>query len=61
MKNKIASGGKVNLLETDFSNNVADLLDKYITACNAIPAFLSAVTLQLFGLQTVQMISSERL
>ncbi|RDD43909.1 Mitotic spindle assembly checkpoint protein MAD1 [Trichoplax sp. H2] len=57
----IATGGKVNLLETDFLNTIADLLDKYVSAYNAIPALLSAVTMQLFNLQTIQLTSSDAL
>ncbi|XP_063286499.1 mitotic spindle assembly checkpoint protein MAD1 [Pelobates fuscus] len=46
------SGGKLQLLETDFSLTLRDFIDLHLHHQNSIPAFLSAVTLDLFSRQT---------
>ncbi|KAM4632375.1 mitotic spindle assembly checkpoint protein MAD1 isoform 2-T2 [Discoglossus pictus] len=46
------SGGKMQLLETDFSLTLRDFIDLHLHHQNSIPAFLSAVTLDLFSRQT---------
>ncbi|KAG8145761.1 hypothetical protein E2320_012243 [Naja naja] len=43
----------MQLLETEFSQTVRDLIDFHLLQQNSIPAFLSAVTLELFGRQTL--------
>ncbi|MPC56757.1 Mitotic spindle assembly checkpoint protein MAD1 [Portunus trituberculatus] len=43
---------EIQLLETDFSNNIEDLIDAYLRHENSYPAFLSAITLDLFNRQT---------
>ncbi|XP_043945489.1 mitotic spindle assembly checkpoint protein MAD1 [Protopterus annectens] len=47
-----SKGGKMQLLETDFSRTLRDLIELHLLHQNSIPAFLSAVTLDLFGRQT---------
>nr|XP_033819016.1 mitotic spindle assembly checkpoint protein MAD1 [Geotrypetes seraphini]XP_033819017.1 mitotic spindle assembly checkpoint protein MAD1 [Geotrypetes seraphini]XP_033819018.1 mitotic spindle assembly checkpoint protein MAD1 [Geotrypetes seraphini] len=47
-----SSGGKMQLLETSFSLTVRDFVDLHLHHQNSIPAFLSAVTLDLFSRQT---------
>ncbi|XP_078521094.1 mitotic spindle assembly checkpoint protein MAD1 [Lissotriton helveticus] len=46
-------GGKMQLLETDFSLTVREFIDLHLHHQNSIPAFLSAVTLDLFSRQTM--------
>lgn len=46
-------GGKMQLLETDFSLTVSEYIDLHLHHQNSIPAFLSAVTLDLFSRQTM--------
>ncbi|KYO30700.1 mitotic spindle assembly checkpoint protein MAD1 isoform A [Alligator mississippiensis] len=48
-----SSGGKMQLLETEFSRTVRELIDLHLLHQDSIPAFLSAVTLDLFSRQTV--------
>lgn len=43
----------MQLLETEFSQTVHDLIDLHLLQQDSIPAFLSAVTLELFSRQTV--------
>ncbi|XP_053326445.1 mitotic spindle assembly checkpoint protein MAD1 [Spea bombifrons] len=45
-------GAKLQLLETDFSLTLRDFIDLHLHHQNSIPAFLSAVTLDLFSRQT---------
>nr|XP_045594716.1 mitotic spindle assembly checkpoint protein MAD1-like isoform X1 [Procambarus clarkii] len=45
---------ELQLLETDFSSTLDDLIDAYLRHENSYPAFLSAVTLDLFNRQTVE-------
>ncbi|XP_042239983.1 mitotic spindle assembly checkpoint protein MAD1-like [Homarus americanus] len=45
---------ELQFLETDFSNTLEDLIDAYLRHENSYPAFLSAVTLDLFNRQTVE-------
>ncbi|KAM4698779.1 mitotic spindle assembly checkpoint protein MAD1 isoform 1-T1 [Rhinophrynus dorsalis] len=51
-KSSSSSGGKMQLLETDFSLTLRDFIDLHLHHQNSIPAFLSAVTLDLFSRQT---------
>ncbi|XP_053132863.1 mitotic spindle assembly checkpoint protein MAD1 isoform X3 [Hemicordylus capensis] len=46
-------GKQMQLLETEFSQTVRELIDLHLLQQNSIPAFLSAVTLDLFSRQTV--------
>lgn len=46
-------GGGVQFLATDFAETLQDHIETYISKRNSIPAFLSAVTLDLFSRQTV--------
>ncbi|XP_014378691.1 mitotic spindle assembly checkpoint protein MAD1-like [Alligator sinensis] len=48
-----SSGGKMQLLETEFSRTVRELIDLHLLHQDSIPAFLSAVTLDLFSRQTM--------
>uniref|UniRef100_A0A452GXA3 Mitotic spindle assembly checkpoint protein MAD1 n=1 Tax=Gopherus agassizii TaxID=38772 RepID=A0A452GXA3_9SAUR len=47
-----SSGGKMQLLETEFSLTIRELIDLHLLHQDSIPAFLSAVTLELFSHQT---------
>ncbi|XP_035261025.1 mitotic spindle assembly checkpoint protein MAD1 isoform X1 [Anguilla anguilla] len=47
------AGGNMQLLETDFSRTLRELVDLHLFHQNSIPAFLSAVTLDLFSRQTM--------
>ncbi|XP_077305260.1 mitotic spindle assembly checkpoint protein MAD1 isoform X1 [Lithobates pipiens] len=51
-KSTSPSGGKLQLLETSFSLTLQDFIDLHLHHQNSIPAFLSAVTLDLFSRQT---------
>lgn len=51
-KSTSSSGGKLQLLETSFSRTLNDFIDLHLHHQNSIPAFLSAVTLDLFSRQT---------
>ncbi|XP_040295723.1 mitotic spindle assembly checkpoint protein MAD1 isoform X3 [Bufo bufo] len=51
-KSTSPSGGKLQLLETSFSRTLKDFIDLHLHHQNSIPAFLSAVTLDLFSRQT---------
>ncbi|XP_041061941.1 mitotic spindle assembly checkpoint protein MAD1 isoform X2 [Carcharodon carcharias] len=45
-------GAKMQLLETDFSRSLTELINLHLHHQNSIPAFLSAITLDLFSRQT---------
>ncbi|XP_056018923.1 mitotic spindle assembly checkpoint protein MAD1-like isoform X2 [Ostrea edulis] len=45
--------GEVQFLASDFAETLQDHIETYISKGNSIPAFLSAVTLELFNQQTV--------
>ncbi|XP_065748435.1 mitotic spindle assembly checkpoint protein MAD1 [Phocoena phocoena] len=47
------SGTKMQLLETEFSRTAQELIELYLLRQDSIPAFLSALTLDLFSRQTV--------
>nr|XP_045360432.1 mitotic spindle assembly checkpoint protein MAD1 isoform X2 [Camelus bactrianus] len=47
------SGTKMQLLETEFSRTVQELVELHLLRQDSIPAFLSALTLDLFSRQTV--------
>ncbi|XP_061174912.1 mitotic spindle assembly checkpoint protein MAD1-like [Saccostrea echinata] len=47
-----SSDGKVQFLATDFAETLQDHIETYISKNNSIPAFLSAVTLELLSRQT---------
>ncbi|XP_034525587.1 mitotic spindle assembly checkpoint protein MAD1 isoform X1 [Ailuropoda melanoleuca] len=47
------SGTKMQLLETAFSHTVQELIELHLLRQDSIPAFLSALTLDLFSRQTV--------
>nr|XP_022316600.1 mitotic spindle assembly checkpoint protein MAD1-like [Crassostrea virginica] len=51
-------GGEVQFLATDFAETLQEHIETYISKRNSIPAFLSAVTLELFGRQTVDITCS---
>ncbi|XP_031194378.1 mitotic spindle assembly checkpoint protein MAD1 isoform X2 [Mastomys coucha] len=46
------SGSKMQLLETEFSRSVPDLINLHLLQQDSIPAFLSALTIELFSRQT---------
>ncbi|XP_036391047.1 mitotic spindle assembly checkpoint protein MAD1 [Megalops cyprinoides] len=47
------AGGNMQLLETDYSRTLRELVELHLFHQNSIPAFLSAVTLDLFSRQTM--------
>ncbi|XP_055202744.1 mitotic spindle assembly checkpoint protein MAD1 isoform X6 [Gorilla gorilla gorilla] len=47
------SGSKMQLLETEFSHTVGELIEVHLRRQDSIPAFLSSLTLELFSRQTV--------
>ncbi|XP_066545293.1 mitotic spindle assembly checkpoint protein MAD1 [Amia ocellicauda] len=47
------AGVNMQLLETDYSRTLRDLVELHLFHQNSIPAFLSAVTLDLFSRQTI--------
>ncbi|XP_073504236.1 mitotic spindle assembly checkpoint protein MAD1 isoform X1 [Phyllobates terribilis] len=51
-KSTSPAGGKLQLLDTTFSRTLKDFIDLHLHHQNSIPAFLSAVTLDLFSRQT---------
>lgn len=44
---------ELQLLETEFSSTLEDMIDAYLRHENCYPAFLSAITLDLFNRQTM--------
>lgn len=50
-----SSGGEIQLLGTQFSETLQDLIDLYLQRQDSIPAFLSSVTLDLFNKQTMNL------
>ncbi|XP_071426971.1 mitotic spindle assembly checkpoint protein MAD1 isoform X3 [Pithys albifrons albifrons] len=48
-----SSGGKMQLLETEFSRTIGELIELHLLHQDSIPAFLSALTLELFSRQTI--------
>ncbi|XP_062945973.1 mitotic spindle assembly checkpoint protein MAD1 isoform X2 [Cynocephalus volans] len=47
------SGSKMQLLETEFSRTVGELIELHLLRQDSIPAFLSSLTLELFSRQTM--------
>ncbi|XP_032115740.1 mitotic spindle assembly checkpoint protein MAD1 isoform X5 [Sapajus apella] len=47
------SGSKMQLLETEFSRTVGELIEVHLRRQDSIPAFLSSLTLELFSRQTM--------
>lgn len=47
------SGTRMQLLETAFSRTVPGLIELHLLQQDSIPAFLSALTLDLFSRQTL--------
>ncbi|KAM7143622.1 mitotic spindle assembly checkpoint protein MAD1 isoform 3-T3 [Molossus nigricans] len=47
------SGTTMQLLETEFSRTVPELIEQHLLRQDSIPAFLSALTLELFSRQTL--------
>ncbi|XP_062443935.1 mitotic spindle assembly checkpoint protein MAD1 isoform X2 [Rhea pennata] len=48
-----SSSGKMQLLETEFSRTIRELIELHLLRQDSIPAFLSALTLDLFSRQTI--------
>ncbi|XP_052610195.1 mitotic spindle assembly checkpoint protein MAD1 isoform X2 [Peromyscus californicus insignis] len=46
------SGSKMQLLETEFSRSVPELIELHLLQQDSIPVFLSALTIELFSRQT---------
>lgn len=47
------AGTRMQLLETEFSRTVPELIELHLLRQDSIPAFLSALTLDLFSRQTL--------
>jgi hypothetical protein len=47
--------GEIQMLETDFSLRQQDKMETYLQHRGSIPALLSAITLELFNQQTLQL------
>ena len=47
------SDGELQILATEFSSTIQDNVEHYLTSGHSIPAFLSSITLDLFGRQTI--------
>ncbi|XP_009080626.1 PREDICTED: mitotic spindle assembly checkpoint protein MAD1 [Acanthisitta chloris] len=52
-KTSSTSGGKMQLLETEFSRTIGELIELHLLRQDSIPAFLSALTLDLFSRQSI--------
>ncbi|KAG8236583.1 hypothetical protein J437_LFUL015769 [Ladona fulva] len=50
---EISHSGEPSLLETPFSSTLGDLISLHLMRQNSIPAFVSAVTLELASRQTI--------
>jgi len=50
---EIDQDGEVNLLESNFSKQVASLIDLHLHHQKSFPMFISAVTQELFSDQTI--------
>ncbi|KQL61493.1 hypothetical protein AAES_13507 [Amazona aestiva] len=48
-----SSGRKMQLLENEFSRTIRELIELHLLRQDSIPAFLSALTLDLFSRQTI--------
>jgi len=48
-----SGNGEMQLLETEFSTTLTDLIDAYLSDADSIPAFLASVTMDLFNKQTI--------
>ncbi|XP_030901472.1 mitotic spindle assembly checkpoint protein MAD1 isoform X3 [Melopsittacus undulatus] len=48
-----SSGRKMQLLENEFSRTIRELIELHLLQQDSIPAFLSALTLDLFSRQTI--------
>ena len=51
--------GNLDLLETDFSSRLFDLIETYLQKGNSFPAFLSALTVELYNRTIQQNMSSD--
>jgi hypothetical protein len=54
------SNGEINMLSTEYSNSIEDIIDAYLKHENSYPAFLSAVTIDLFNRQTMAVEAASR-
>ncbi|XP_050418798.2 mitotic spindle assembly checkpoint protein MAD1 [Patella vulgata] len=50
-----SSTGDIQLMDTEFSQTVQDLIDNYLVKQDSVPAFLSSVCLDLFRRQTINL------
>jgi len=48
-----SGSGEMQLLATEYSDTLADLIDAYLNQADSIPAFLASVTMDLFNKQTL--------
>ena len=48
-----SQSGEIQLLGTEFSQQLGDKLETYLHGANSIPVFLSSVTMDLFNKQTM--------
>ncbi|KAL7643663.1 UNVERIFIED_CONTAM: hypothetical protein RMT77_005646 [Armadillidium vulgare] len=57
---KQTSDGKLELLENEFSESLEDFVESYLNRDCSFPAFLSHLTLNLYGKQTIMPSSSDQ-
>lgn len=50
---RLNEGGELDMLETDYSLTLSDMVGNYLAAHNSMPAFLSSLTLELFNRSTM--------
>ncbi|KAK7080660.1 Mitotic spindle assembly checkpoint protein MAD1 [Halocaridina rubra] len=55
---ELTADGQLQLLETPFSSAQEELVDIYLTSKHSFPALLSAITLELFGKQSMDSLYS---
>ena len=48
-----SANGDVQMLQNEYTATLIDKIDTYLNTYNSIPAFLSSLTLDLFGRQTM--------
>lgn len=49
--------GELDMLETEFSNRLDDMVSNYLVEHHSMPAFLGSLTLDLFQRQTMAVVA----
>lgn len=50
---QMSESGELQLIESDYSNRLADMIHEYLGEQASVPLFLSNLTIQLFNNQTM--------